>query len=121
LPNEQKVASNEALVSAAVNYCSQKGYSYVVGSVLSTSAMLLETSEMVNEWALKGHIGVDMETATTLAVAKKFNKMAIGLLNISDHLLHGDTLYSYTKERELIEAETDEKIRDVALYLASLS
>lgn len=120
LPNEKTVTSSESLVSAAVDYCEKKGYSYVVGRVLSTSAMLIETSEMVNDWASNGHIGVDMETGTTLAVAKKFNKKAIGLLNISDHLVHGDTLYSYTKERECIEAETDAKIRDLALYLASL-
>ncbi|WP_256376317.1 nucleoside phosphorylase [Solibacillus sp. R5-41] len=121
IPNEKKVDSDKDLVSAAVDYCNKKGYSYVVGSVISTSAMLLETHEIINRWAMKGHLGVDMETATTLAVAKKFNKKAISLLNISDHLIEGDTLYSYTKERELIESETDEKIRDLALYLSSLS
>ena len=121
LPNNKTVKSDENLLNATIDYCEKKGYSYVVGSVLSTSAMLLETEVMINEWALNGHIGVDMETATTLAVAKRFNKKAIGLLNLSDHLIAGDTLYSYTKERELIEAETDEKIRDVALYLSSKS
>lgn len=70
LPNEKTVTSSESLVSAAVDYCEKKGYSYVVGRVLSTSAMLLETSEMVNDWASNGHIGVDMETGTTLAVPK---------------------------------------------------
>ncbi|MGR9522445.1 hypothetical protein ACSS31_01295 [Priestia megaterium] len=60
-----------------------------------------------------------METATTLAIAHKFNKRAVGLLNLSDLLLHGDTVYSYTKDRELIESETDKAIRDVALYLSS--
>ncbi|WP_312684803.1 hypothetical protein [Mammaliicoccus sciuri] len=39
-------------------------------------------------------------------------------MNLSDHLIKGDSLYSYTKEREEIEDETDEKIRDVALYLS---
>jgi len=86
------------------------GYSYVVDSVLSTSAMLLETKDMIKEWAANDHLGVDMETATTLAIAKKFGKNAIGLLNLSDHLIAGDTLYAYTKEREAIESETDEKI-----------
>jgi purine-nucleoside phosphorylase len=119
LPNNKYVKSDERIVNVTIDYCEKKGYRYVTGTVLSTSAMLLETKEMINEWALKGHLGVDMESATTLAVAKKFNKQAICLLNLSDHLIQGDTLYSYTKERELIEAETDEKIRDIALYLAA--
>lgn len=89
-----------------------------MGSVLTTSSMLLETKEMVSEWSVNGHYGVEMETATTLAVAKKFNKKAIGLLNLSDHIIKGDTLYSYTKDREFIEAKTDEKIRDIALHLS---
>lgn len=118
LPNNKTVKSDERIVNATIDYCEKKGYNYVTGSVLSTSAMLVETKEMINNWALKGHLGVDMESATTLAVAKKFNKSAISLLNLSDHLIQGDTLYSYTKEREQIEAETDEKIRDIALYLA---
>ncbi|WP_080846288.1 phosphorylase family protein [Cytobacillus gottheilii] len=119
LPNHMTVKADEQLLNAAVEYCEKKGYSYVVGSVLSTSAMLLETQEMIQEWVLNGHKGVDMETAATLAAARKFGKSAVGLLNLSDQLIAGDTLYSYTLEREKIEAETDEKIRDVALYLTA--
>ncbi|MCZ2259418.1 phosphorylase family protein [Sporosarcina sp. G11-34] len=118
LPNNKSVKSDERIVNATIDYCEKKGYKYVTGSVLSTSAMLLETKDIVNDWALNGHFGVDMETATTLAVANKFNKSSISLLNLSDHLIQGDTIYSYTKERERIEAETDEKIRDIALYLS---
>lgn len=118
LPEQIIVESNKELVEAACEYCERKDYRYVTGTVVSMSAMLLETHEMVKEWALKGYDGVDMETATTLAIAHKFNKKAISLLNLSDHIINGDTLYSYTKDRELIEAETDRTIRDVALYLS---
>lgn len=121
LPNQTIVKADENLVNTAIEYCEKKCYSYSTGSVISTSAMLLETLEMINGWASNGHVGVDMETATTLAIAKKFNKRAIGLLNLSDHLIQGDSLYSYTKEREELEAETDEKIRDLALYLSTNS
>ena len=118
LPDNKKVKSDERVINATIDYCEKKGYRYITGSVISTSAMLLETRDIINKWVLNGHLGVDMETATTLAIARKFNKSSIGLLNLSDHLIKGDTLYSYTKEREMIEAETDEKIRDVALYLS---
>ncbi len=119
LTNQSIVKADDQLVSTAIDYCEKKGYRYSTGSVISTSAMLLESMEMVSGWAANGHLGVDMETATTLAIAQKFHKRAIGLLNLSDHLMQGDTLYSYTKEREELEAETDEKIRDLALYLAT--
>ncbi len=118
LPDQQVVKADEQLVDEAINYCEKKGYSYSVGSIMSTSAMLLETTEMINKWASSGFLGVDMETATTLAIAKKFNKKAISLMNLSDHLLQGDTLYSYTKDRKEMEAETDEKIREVAIHLS---
>jgi len=35
-------------------------------------------------------------------------------------VIEGDTLYAYTKEREQIEEETDEKIKDIALHLSSI-
>lgn len=70
LPNNSSVTSDERLLNETIDYCEKMGYSYVVGSILSTSTILLETNEMISEWASNGHIGVDMETATTLAVAK---------------------------------------------------
>ncbi|MFL2132158.1 nucleoside phosphorylase [Ruoffia sp. FAM 20858] len=95
LPDQDVVKADEAMVNEAISYCEKKGYSYSIGRVISTSAMLLETVDMVNKWSDNGYTGVDMETATTLAVAKKLNKKAIGLLNLSDHLTQGDTIYSY--------------------------
>lgn len=65
------------LLDKGIGLSEEKGYRYVIGTVVSMSAMLLETHEMVKEWALK-----------------------------------------YTRDRELIEAETDRAIRDVALYLS---
>ncbi|PDM38723.1 uridine phosphorylase, partial [Parageobacillus yumthangensis] len=90
------------------------------GTVFTTGAIMVETSEMVQKWAKSGHIGVDMETATTLAVARKFNKKAIGLLNLSDHIIKRDTFYSPNKRRDEIKEKTDEKIRELALYLSRL-
>lgn len=121
LPGQHLVKADETLVDETINYCEKKGYGYSVGRIMSTSVMLLETIDTVKDWASNGFLGVDMETATTLSIARKFNKKAIGLMNLSDHLIHGDTLYSYTKEREEIEAETDEKIRDVAMHLSRIT
>ncbi|MEN2767870.1 uridine phosphorylase [Ornithinibacillus xuwenensis] len=119
-PGETMVYADSGFVQAAIDYCEEKGYRYVTGSVFSTSAMLMETTELVKRWSEDGHIGVDMETATTFAIAKKFNRKAVGLLNLSDHILQGDTFYTATEEIRVIEAETDRRIRELSLYLASL-
>lgn len=118
LPGYVRVRSDDQLVRKAVHYCEEKGYSYVIGSVISISSFHVETEEMIKNWASRRHVGVDMETASTLTVAKKFRKKAISLLNLTDHLLRGDHLYHYTKKREQLEAKTDERIWELALHLA---
>ncbi|MGE8205527.1 nucleoside phosphorylase [Heyndrickxia sp. NPDC080065] len=120
LPNEKTVHADNSLVEEAVKYCEDKGYKYVKGTVFTTGAIMAETSDMVQGWANNGHFGVDMETATTFAVAKKFNKRAIGLLNLSDHIIKGDTFYTSNKERDELEERTDERIREIALHISNL-
>ncbi|MBO8155695.1 MAG: uridine phosphorylase [Bacillaceae bacterium] len=117
LHGNNRVHSDEQLIEKAVHYCEKNGYSYVLGSVVSISSFHVETTEMIRNWAAENFIGVDMETACTLAVSKKFNRKGISLLNLTDHLIQGDHLYDGTEERERLEAETDDKIRDLALYL----
>ncbi len=121
LPGERTVEADEGLVREAIRYCEGKGYSYVSGTIFTTSSLMTETYDMVKDWSEQGHIGVDMETATTFAVAEKFNKKAVAFLNLSDHLLKGEHLYNNQELREEIEDKTDERIRELALHLAQLS
>ncbi|WP_377890748.1 uridine phosphorylase [Alkalihalobacillus sp. R86527] len=118
LPNQQTVEADEELVQEAIRYCEEKNYSYVTGRIFTTGAIHAETSALVQAWAEEGHIGVDMETATTYAVAKKFNRKAISLLNLSDHIIKGDTLYTNNEERDTLEEQTDERIKELALHLS---
>jgi uridine phosphorylase len=120
LPRETMVYADHQLVEAAINFCEKNGYTYVTGSVMSTSAMYMETTQLVKSWAEDGHLGVDMETATTFAIAKFFNRKAIGLLNLSDHIIQGETFYTRPEELDNIMDETDKRIRELALYLATL-
>ncbi|UFT98320.1 uridine phosphorylase [Radiobacillus kanasensis] len=119
LPNQQIVYSDEQLVNAAVRFCEENGYNYKKGTILTTGAIMVETQSMVNDWAEKGHVAVDMETATTLSVASYFGKKAIAILNLSDHLIKGDTFYHEDEERDQMEEETDRRIKELALHLAT--
>ena len=116
----QRVPADAALVEAAVGYCERQGWPYVVGSVRSTDAISLETAEMVEGWAAAGHLGVDMETSTTFALAHRLGRRAIALLNLSDHVRSGDHLMNYSDARTATEATVDARIRDLALHLTSL-
>ncbi|WP_270180885.1 nucleoside phosphorylase [Alkalihalobacillus sp. CinArs1] len=118
LPERKTVEADEALVREAIRFCEEKNYSYVTGPIFTTGAIHAETSELVASWADDGYIGVDMETATTFAVAKKYGRKAISLLNLSDHIIKGDTLYSDNLERDEIEAKTDDRIEELALHLS---
>jgi uridine phosphorylase len=119
LPDQQIVQADLELVEAAVQFCEERQYRYVTGTVFTTGAIMMETKEMAETWAQKGHIGVDMETATTLAVAKKFGKKAVALLNLSDHIIKGDTFYTVDPDQQKKKRETDEKIRELAIYLST--
>ncbi|QDP41061.1 phosphorylase family protein [Radiobacillus deserti] len=119
LPSSNIVQSDPILVDAAVKFCEEKGYKYKKGTIFTTGAIMVETEKMVQDWAANGHVAVDMETATTLAVASYFNKQAIAILNLSDHLIKGDTFYHENRDREKIEDETDQKIKELALHLAT--
>lgn len=44
---------------------------------------------MVEDWHNSGYMSVDMETATTLAVARSFGMDAVSMLVVWDELLRG--------------------------------
>ncbi|MFD1019128.1 phosphorylase family protein [Thalassobacillus hwangdonensis] len=119
VPDQRMIDADQTFVQEAVRYCKEKGYRYTTGTVYSTGAIMVETQEMVQEWAKEGYLGVDMETATTFAVARKFNKSAVGLLNLSDHIIKGDTFYNSDDQRDISEEQTDQRIRELALHLSS--
>lgn len=112
--------SDESLVQEAITYCEEKDYSYTVGTIISTDSMLLESEGDLLSWSQEDYMGIDMETATTLTVCNYFKTQAVGLLNMSDNLLHKDNIFQYHSDREKIEEQTDARIRDVAIHLAEL-
>jgi purine-nucleoside phosphorylase len=112
------VAGDRGLVRDARGYCERHALPHQVGSVVSTGALCLETSTDVARWAARGHLGVDMETASTFAVAQRFGRRAVALLNLSDRLDLGDTFYSVTKGQDDAVDAVDERIIELALHLA---
>ena len=62
------------------------------GSVWTTAALLAESEADLAHWHEAGHIAVDLETASTFAVAEYFGMRRIGLLSVFDNPRQGEHL-----------------------------
>jgi purine-nucleoside phosphorylase len=78
---------DESLRSALKNNVPSE---YIIhdGWLMAVQAMLAETAEDINEWGSQNYIGVDMESATTFAIAGHFNVPAAALLMVADNLVN---------------------------------
>jgi purine-nucleoside phosphorylase len=65
---------------------------YHTGVMFTTSALLAEGHGELTEWKDAGHAAVDMETATTFAVARYFGMQCVSVLFVFDNPLTGETL-----------------------------
>lgn len=59
------------------------------GSVTSTDTVLLETSSMVQEWAERGSLGIDMESGALFQVARTYSVQCAAALVVSDNAITG--------------------------------
>ena len=77
----------------------------IVGGILS------ETAEQISAWSNRGYGGVDLETATTFAVARRFGIDHAALLLCSDVVVSGDSLLQRISNADLREKyETRRKL-----------
>lgn len=105
-PNENEFSSSKGLVSQAVEILKKENFPHQVGKIVSTSAMFLETDDVVKKWNAQGFVGVDGETAATFAVAAKFHAESISLLTCSDNLALGDNYYESNENRNSVPVVT---------------
>lgn len=78
------------------------------GAIWTTSALLAEGPDELHAWRDAGCVAVDMETATTYAVAGAFGMRALSLLYVYDLPLGGDHLgldQAATAERRALGSE----------------
>jgi len=59
------------------------------GTNLTWFSIFAQSGGMVEEWHEAGYLSVDMETATTLAVAQHFGMAAVSMLVVWDELMRG--------------------------------
>ena len=70
------------------------------GAIWTTSALLAEGKDEIMDWHKKGYIAVDMETASTFAVAEYFGMKRLSILFAYDNPFQGQSIFFTDKEKQ---------------------
>ena len=66
-----------------------RGHTTYRGTHVTWSSLFTETPQMMETWHKAGILSVEMETATTYAVARHFEMAAVSMVVVWDDLTHG--------------------------------
>ncbi len=89
------------------------------GAHVTWSSLFTETAVMMDAWHQAGYLSVDMETATTYAVARHFGQTAVSLLVVWDDLTRGKRFLDPLSEIEQADLDrSNQAVFEVALALA---
>ncbi|MCB9457058.1 MAG: hypothetical protein H6671_13805 [Anaerolineaceae bacterium] len=66
-----------------------RGHTTYRGTHVTWSSLFTETPQMMEAWHKAGYLSVEMETATTYAVARHFNMPAVSMVVVWDDLTRG--------------------------------
>lgn len=81
--------ANFDLLMAAYNAAKENGIQTLQGSVAS-SDLFYDENENWKLWAKYGVLGIEMEAAELYTLAAKFNRKALAILTVSDHIATGE-------------------------------
>ena len=98
------------LARRAADACERMGYSYKVGTVLSSDTFYTENAHN-DRWMNMGVLAIEMEAAALYMNAARSGNRALVILTISDHLLTGEA--TTAEERQ----NTFTRMMDVAFSL----
>lgn len=90
--------ANFNLVKTADSIAQEMGIDYTVGSVTSCD-MFYDPKESWKTWAKYGVLGMEMESAELFTLAAEFNRKALAIMTVSDHIVLGGQ--TTAEERQL--------------------
>ncbi len=90
--------SDFSLLYAAYNKAKELGLDAKVGPVVS-SDRFYDDNENWKLWKKYGAIGIEMESAELFTLAAEFNRKALSIFTVSDHIVTGET--TTAEERQL--------------------
>ncbi len=90
--------ANFDLLMAAYAAATRNGASVHVGSVASSDLFYDENNNW-KLWAKYGVLGIEMETAELYTLAAQYQRKALSILTVSDHIATGETTSSEERQR----------------------
>lgn len=91
----------------------EKGLSLKVGNVFTADMFYNDNSEL-EKWAKYQILAIEMESAALYTIAAKFNRKALSVLTVSDHILTGEETSSQERQstfNEMIEVALEAAIK----------
>ena len=87
------------------------------GPIWTTAALLAEGDAEIGVWHQAGYLAVDMETATTLAVAEHFGMQRLSLLVVFDNPREGAHLAMTEHDKEEARVQGEMAMRGLVFQL----
>lgn len=88
------------------------------GTIYTTAALLAEGEADIERWHQQGFAAVDMETATTFAVAEYFGMARVGILYVFDNPRQREHLLLSDAEKDVRREQANRAARELAFTLA---
>ncbi len=98
LPGTFCATASFGLLHNAQKTAEEKGFSYVVGNVLSSDIFYTETPEW-EQWAKMGVLAAEMESFALYCNASRAGVNALGIFTVSDSMVTGEEMSS--EERQI--------------------
>lgn len=87
------------LLAAAHKAAEAKGTTTHVGGIYSSDTFYDERPDLNEQMVRHGILGVEMEAAELYTLAARYDRRALAILTVSDHLITGEALPSDQRER----------------------
>jgi len=111
VPGRQEVVASPDLVRAVTD-AGVDGLALHKGPIWTTSALLAEGRAEIESWRDQGCIAVDMETASTFAVAEHFGMRRFSLLFVFDNPCEGGHIALTEADKQARRAKGEEAMID---------
>ncbi len=113
------VAGSAGWIDHAQQLLTKRNHQTYTGTHLTWSTLFGQTGKMIETWHQAGYLSVDMETATTFAVAEYFNMPAVSMLVVWDDLTRNRNFLDPLSAEELAALNrANESVFETALELA---
>ncbi|MCY4536747.1 MAG: hypothetical protein OXE52_00810 [Chloroflexi bacterium] len=118
---QDEVMSDRRWSERARSAILERGIAVHQGTHLTWSSIFAQDRRLIENWRRAGYLSVDMETATTLAVAGYFGVPALSLLAVWDDLIQGKSFLDPLAQNEQNALDASNlAVYEVALQLVDM-